>query len=202
MTHKEMMLLPASKDRAILANSAYYYTGKACRKGHFSHRYTSSANCVACVAEKRGKPQILSKGKPRVSAENQRRAVAALDRAMNSYTPEKPCNRGHFERCVTTHNCIPCRDNTEKYRQSRKWQRLQKVYGLSRIGFEEILFKQGNVCAICNSGICENSCHVDHCHTKGHVRGLLCQKCNQAIGLFSESAETMMKAIKYLKENS
>lgn len=202
MTHEEMMLLPATKERAIVANSAYYYTGKPCRRGHVSHRYTSSANCVGCVAEKRNKPQILSKGKPRVSAENQKRALAALDAAMKSYTPENPCKRGHSERCVTTHNCIPCKSNTEKYRTSRKWKRLEKVYGLLKADFESLLSQQGNACAICRLRICENSCHVDHCHSKGHVRGLLCQKCNQAIGLFSESAETMMKAIQYIKEKS
>lgn len=202
MTHEEMMLLPASKERAILANSAYYYTGKHCGRGHVSHRYTSSGNCVGCVAEKRNKPQIFPNGKPRVSAENQKRAIAALDATMKSYIPESPCKRGHSERCVTTHNCIQCRENDKKYKTSRKWQRLERIYGLSKAGFENILSDQKSACAICGVTICEKSCHVDHCHKNGHVRGLLCQKCNQAIGLFRESAEIMMKAIKYLGEKS
>ena len=43
------------------------------------------------------------------------------------------------------------------------------------------------------------SCHIDHCHDQNHVRGLLCQKCNQAIGLFKDNTKTMMAAIKYIE---
>ena len=200
MTHEEMMLLPASKERAVLANSAYYYTGKSCGRGHLSHRYTSSANCVSCVAEKRNKPQILSNGKPRVSAENQRLATVALVAAMKSYTPEKPCKRGHAERCVTTHNCIPCRQNTDKYKSSRKWNRMKRIYGINQDGFEKMLFVQNNLCAICGDGVSEKNIHVYHCHAKGHVRGLLCSRCNQAIGIFRENKDHMLSAIKYLEE--
>jgi hypothetical protein len=50
--------------------------------------------------------------------------------------------------------------------------------------------KQNHVCAICNkpeTAIIHGkkiSLAVDHCHETGRVRGLLCRKCNNAIGAF------------------
>ncbi len=43
---------------------------------------------------------------------------------------------------------------------------------------------------------------VDHCHSTGKVRGLLCYSCNIAIGLFKDNTELLEKAIFYLRESS
>lgn len=40
---------------------------------------------------------------------------------------------------------------------------------------------------------------VDHCHTTGTVRGLLCHNCNRALGLFSDKINNLNKAIGYLE---
>lgn len=58
---------------------------------------------------------------------------------------------------------------------------------------------QNNRCAICQKALPEGKqCHVDHCHTTGHVRALLCHKCNVGIGHFDDSAAELQKAIDYL----
>jgi hypothetical protein len=67
--------------------------------------------------------------------------------------------------------------------------------------------KQGNLCAICFQP--ETTRHqytgkirrlsVDHCHTTGLVRGLLCGKHNKAIGLIDESIEIAYNVIKYIQ---
>lgn len=41
---------------------------------------------------------------------------------------------------------------------------------------------------------------VDHCHETGEVRGLLCSKCNTAIGMFQEDINVMYRAIEYLSK--
>jgi hypothetical protein len=41
---------------------------------------------------------------------------------------------------------------------------------------------------------------IDHCHITGKVRGLLCSKCNKALGLFSDNLNTLEQALKYLKD--
>jgi len=55
---------------------------------------------------------------------------------------------------------------------------------------------QSGKCAIC--GDAQEMLVVDHDHTTGTVRGLLCHKCNQGIGLLRESKEIMQNAIAYL----
>lgn len=40
---------------------------------------------------------------------------------------------------------------------------------------------------------------VDHCHSSGKVRGLLCHNCNRALGLFQDSMSSLTRAIEYLK---
>lgn len=51
-------------------------------------------------------------------------------------------------------------------------------------------------CLICGG---DYRLSIDHCHTTGKFRGLLCGKCNSAIGLFNDNTDIMMNAIRYLE---
>lgn len=64
--------------------------------------------------------------------------------------------------------------------------------------YEELLVAQGGVCAICLED-CVKSLAVDHDHKTKTVRGLLCMKCNTALGAFKEDPSLLEKAIAYLK---
>ena len=44
--------------------------------------------------------------------------------------------------------------------------------------------------------------NVDHCHTTGKIRGLLCRKCNTAIGLLNDNATVLRLAAEYLDEHA
>jgi hypothetical protein len=43
--------------------------------------------------------------------------------------------------------------------------------------------------------------NIDHCHTTGKVRGLLCNGCNTGIGMFKESIPALLKAADYIFEH-
>ena len=84
-----------------------------------------------------------------------------------------------------------------------------KNYGVSLEDYEFMLKRQGGCCAICKSskpwgfvkepkGSKEFFC-VDHDHTTGEVRGLLCQPCNKGLGCFGDNPDYMREAIKYLE---
>lgn len=75
-----------------------------------------------------------------------------------------------------------------------------KKYGLSETDYEQMLIKQNGVCAICSKPQKPSTKRlaVDHCHTTGIVRGLLCSGCNTAIGQFNDNIETLKSAISYL----
>jgi hypothetical protein len=96
----------------------------------------------------------------------------------------------------------------------RKWSALnpdkirnnnyKKLYGVTLDEYNKLLESQDGVCKICNRTELESSCvdrnlHVDHCHDTGKVRGLLCTKCNTALGLLSDDPELLKKAIDYLE---
>ena len=42
---------------------------------------------------------------------------------------------------------------------------------------------------------------VDHCHTTNKVRGIICEKCNQTLGLMDDSVEFLIKAAQYLEDS-
>jgi hypothetical protein len=76
--------------------------------------------------------------------------------------------------------------------------------------FEHLLKEQNNVCAICNNPESIISGHVnrvpkrmaiDHDHTTGKIRGLLCHQCNVSIGAMQESIELLQAAINYLQKH-
>lgn len=83
------------------------------------------------------------------------------------------------------------RNNPEKSRSM--W--LKKRYKITLDNFNTKLLAQGNVCASCKQA--RKLC-VDHDHTTGKVRGLLCDACNKALGLLEEKQATLVSLIEYL----
>jgi hypothetical protein len=80
---------------------------------------------------------------------------------------------------------------------------LKRKYGITSADRAEMLEAQGFACAICRDpepgG--RGTWHVDHCHTSGRVRGLLCYRCNQGLGYFRDNTSHLENAIAYLKAN-
>ena len=77
---------------------------------------------------------------------------------------------------------------------------LKKRYGITCDQYDDMVVAQNGLCAICGK---EPDGHrpqlfVDHNHETGEVRGLLCNKCNTALGGFQDSLELLRKAVDYL----
>lgn len=88
------------------------------------------------------------------------------------------------------------------YSQCRKCnlisQRAHK-YGISEEHRQQMLHDQHNRCCLCHGSFTESNIeHVDHCHTTGRIRGLLCASCNTALGMFKDNVSALMRAILYL----
>jgi hypothetical protein len=83
-------------------------------------------------------------------------------------------------------------------------KKLKHCYGISLQQYEEMLSSQNSKCLICGS---TDSCHnsgqfvVDHCHSTGTVRGLLCHHCNLLLGHAKDSTATLQAAINYLNNH-
>lgn len=85
--------------------------------------------------------------------------------------------------------------------RSRDWQKRNPYRHYQKYGIDIIALvkRQEKKCAICNK---EVPLCVDHCHKRMVIRGMLCRKCNSAIGLFYENIQSLENAIKYLKNAS
>ena len=84
-----------------------------------------------------------------------------------------------------------------------RWASKSKMYGVTKDFLVALHEKQNGKCAICGEiPKSERGLHVDHCHTTGVVRGLLCHGCNTGIGALKEDAEILSKAIDYLRIQS
>jgi len=75
--------------------------------------------------------------------------------------------------------------------------RLGRNYGLSREQHRQLLEEQNGVCAVCKLPSRRALC-VDHCHATRQVRGLLCDKCNTALGLLGDDVRRLLAAVAYL----
>jgi hypothetical protein len=78
---------------------------------------------------------------------------------------------------------------------------VQRRYGISREEYDALLVRQNGVCAICQNPQSRKGTKrlsVDHCHKTKKVRGLLCAKCNMAIGILADDDARCTRAAEYL----
>lgn len=88
----------------------------------------------------------------------------------------------------------------ERHREYYKTSSRKRLYGVSKDDYLALLMKSGNKCMICGSLPGKKALNIDHCHSTGEVRGLLCHGCNTAIGHMREDITMLESAIKYLTE--
>lgn len=90
------------------------------------------------------------------------------------------------------------------FRNSNPYYRLEdhlnRAYGIQLDEYQNLVKKQGGVCRICH-----NKCNVhkrlsvDHDHSTGLVRGLLCNECNAGLGRFKDNPGWLRNAADYIE---
>lgn len=90
--------------------------------------------------------------------------------------------------------------NPEQHRLINLASRLKRLYGLPLYEYDRLVVDQGGKCAICAENMLKP--HLDHCHTTGKIRGLLCGSCNHAVGSFKDSSLKCFLAASYLQKFS
>jgi len=122
----------------------------------------------------------------------------------------------HIGRPVSS--CTSCLVEKQRERKRKdptiydriEWpSKLKRIYGITVEQYDDLLEKQNGRCAICrsNNSFGKNYVHkknrsrfaVDHCHSTGRVRGLLCTRCNRALGLIGDDIESALRMVDYLK---
>lgn len=75
-----------------------------------------------------------------------------------------------------------------------------KKYGLNLVEYRLLERSADGKCMCCGNPSSKRL-HIDHDHTTGKVRGLLCGTCNVGLGHFKDDTTLLAKAIEYLKVN-
>lgn len=139
----------------------------------------------------------------------------------NGIATPKFCKRGHLKKDYPSGAwCYECgrernlarlqkwrTENPERYRA--QWERsnrnsrnndLKRQFGITLEDYNRMFAEQNGSCKICgiHQSLLKVALHVDHDHQTKMVRGLLCKKCNSAIGFGSESIDIFKKIIAYL----
>ena len=89
----------------------------------------------------------------------------------------------------------------------RRWaQKLAQRFGITPDDYYRMLADQGGVCKLCGSAETNHyrgkvrRLSVDHCHSSGVIRGLLCTLCNVCIGAARDDVDLMARMIEYVRE--
>ncbi len=90
------------------------------------------------------------------------------------------------------------------FKQNKRSGNRRWLYGITAEEFNALISKQDGRCAVCqrerpSKG--RDFC-VDHDHETGIIRGILCIQCNAALGLLSESRETIIRLAAYLERDN
>lgn len=114
-----------------------------------------------------------------------------------------------FYKCKTNkdglyYECKSCKSNYDKLRHNknpkdRLNKNLQNRYGITFEQKQSMIASQNGKCAICETelDLGKHTC-VDHCHSTGKIRKILCRPCNILIGHSKENIEVLKNAIQYL----
>lgn len=89
--------------------------------------------------------------------------------------------------------------NKDTLPYTQRKNNLKTKYNITPEDYDTMFKGQGGKCKICGKRQSELRLCVDHCHTTGIVRGLLCMKCNTAIGKLNDDPILTQRATDYLK---
>ena len=127
--------------------------------------------------------------------------------ALTSSEKTKRYYRAHREEIAVRRKANYHKDRARAMAYSRAYlesnrdvvfaKRLFKEHGMTRDEYDLLLEQQDGCCAICQK---RKTLHIDHCHTTGEVRGLLCIGCNTALGKLGDDLKGLRAAVAYLEQ--
>lgn len=152
------------------------------------------------------KPRLHSKREtkmPYADKEKQRAYYREYQQRPKRKAYKKQWNEQN-QAVITARQRARYKADPEKYSTYFRNRYVIRTYGITQQQYEEMFQQQGGVCGICGSqpdierhGISRLA--IDHCHSTGKIRGLLCNNCNAGMGLIGDTAEHLKAALAYLE---
>jgi hypothetical protein len=158
------------------------YIGKICNKCSTSIRYTCNSSCKNCSdikgVEKLNTAEVMAPYRTKEKTAKYRKTYRATGKPQTFPANSKEAKMSSY------------------YKHKPKL--IFKKYGLTEENHLELIKNQNGCCAICKQIPCKKGLVIDHDHSTGEIRGLLCNKCNMGLGAFNDDISSFNNAIKYL----
>jgi hypothetical protein len=138
-------------------------------------------------------------------------SVCKEEKSLDEFHKRSSAKDGRQSRCKKCAVQIVVqwqKDNPEKYKAN--WskhignaesalKRKARMYGISVETLKTMIAEAKGLCTLCKRKPYKQLV-IDHCHNTTKVRGLLCEKCNQGLGLFDDNPEFLRAAAAYLEK--
>ncbi len=140
--------------------------------------------CTACGQEKLNTPQYFHRDKHQADGLTGACKECRRDSAKRAMKEKREAEYMQEYR----------KKNSEAIKRTQRKTHVKMTYGIS---MEQYYAMLQDDCPICKRPL-ERPC-IDHCHTSGEVRGVICTRCNSGLGMFGDDEATMWRAMEYLK---
>jgi len=156
------------------------------------------------------RPEVIKRRRIRQAARRQRPDVKAKKLAYQKVYQKVYRQRPEVkERDSARHKTYYLQPRIKERERVRD---LQQRYGITAEAFLTMLAQQGFVCAACGlvawdhagggfAKLGKRGPKVDHDHATGIIRGILCGRCNMAIGLLRDDPKIIRAVADYLEKS-
>jgi hypothetical protein len=130
------------------------------------------------------------------------------EKPLAEFWSDKRRKAGLMARCKSckTHDRRTLRQRNPDADRKRYWanpqgereRHLIRKYGVTQADYDRMLSAQHGKCSVCRKTQ-KRAFDVDHDHTTGEVRGLLCTSCNRMIGHAGDDPDNLERAAAYLR---
>ena len=115
----------------------------------------------------------------------------------NNLPDEKFSKRTYASGKVALQNrCKKCQ-HSMRVSYYKPHEAARRKFRLTDEDYNTLIEKSKEGCEVCHAPLTKVC--IDHCHTTGKVRGVLCNNCNTALGLVGDNVDTLYKLIQYLE---
>lgn len=181
-----------------------------------TRRRSLAATCRVCVLESQNARRIENRGELTAKQSIDLDAPVTCSRCKETKTGHDFAIAKNKKRGIS-YSCRAClligyreRIRNRAGSESIKWYQVKAKFGITKEQWHERLAAQGFKCLICTLDLRviaegrrdKRTACLDHDHKTGKIRGFLCPKCNQGLGLLNDSPELLEAAAVYLRRHT
>jgi hypothetical protein len=121
------------------------------------------------------------------------------ERAVEEFYLHPKMVSGRLNQCIP---CVKKRNNKPKSVAERKINHLRSKYKMSPLDEATLKAFTGGICSCCGVKLeGKKRPNIEHCHSTKNIRGRVCTRCNQVIGIL-ELGPHLDKCIKFIKDTA